>query len=94
MRPDEVEALRVQYTDKYVSADSRQPELARFAGMVGQVKTVNMAGQALVRFVGADEGWHNIALDRLTVVEKPAEPVTKCAAAAAKKAVAQKPPQA
>lgn len=89
MHSNQIEALRLQYTDQYVAVDCRPPELARFAGMVGRVKTVNMSGRALVQFAGADEGWHDIGVDCLSVVEKPPEPVAKCTAAAAKKAAAK-----
>jgi hypothetical protein len=88
MSAKQIEALRVLFTDRYVTADSRQPELARFAGIVGQVKTVNMTGRALVQFQGADIAWHDIAVDHLALAEKPPEPpMTKCAAALAKKSL-------
>jgi hypothetical protein len=50
MFPSEVEPLKKQYTDQYVAVDAAQPELARFRGQVGRVKTINMNGRALVEF--------------------------------------------
>jgi hypothetical protein len=72
MLPEQVEKLRQQYTDKYVAVDTARPELARFKGVVGQVKTVNMSGRALVQFdANNDRGWYDIALEDLKVVDKP-----------------------
>ena len=45
-----VEKLKKQYTDKYVEVDAGVPELRRFKGLTGVVKTVNMGGRALVQF--------------------------------------------
>lgn len=83
-------ALKDEYTDKYVEADGSVPVLARFAGMVGRVVTVNENGLALVDF--KDGPWYDISLDHLKVVPKPAPPKKKAAAkkATAKKAVAKK----
>jgi hypothetical protein len=68
-----VEALKNQYTDKYVKVDAARPELARFRDVVGQVKTVNMNGRALVEFLDyhLNIGWFDIDLSCLTVVDKP-----------------------
>ena len=56
-----VDELKQQYTDKYVVVDDTQPELARFKGITGQVKTVNMSGRALVQFdAWANIGWYDI----------------------------------
>jgi hypothetical protein len=93
MQPDEIEKLQQQYTDQYVVVDAARPELARFAGMPGQIKTVNMNGRALVQFDGADVGWHDIALDALKITDKPAPPPVK-ETAAKKPAPAKKPPLA
>jgi hypothetical protein len=35
-----------EYTDKYVVVDAARPELRRFFGMTGTVKTINMSGRA------------------------------------------------
>jgi hypothetical protein len=87
---DRVERVRREYTDKYVVVDDTRPELARFGGFVGQVKTVNMNGRAMVEFLDyyRNRGWHDIELDYLKVVDKPA--AEKAVAAAAPKPAANK----
>ncbi|MBL9164917.1 MAG: hypothetical protein JNL18_19470 [Planctomycetaceae bacterium] len=72
---ESVEALKQQYTDKYVVVDPGRPELARFEHYVGQVKTVNMSGRALVEFLDyhTNIGWFDIDLSALKVVDKPTE---------------------
>ncbi|OHB81984.1 MAG: hypothetical protein A2W31_08985 [Planctomycetes bacterium RBG_16_64_10] len=74
MTGDQIERTRREYTDQYVVVDARRPELARFDGYVGQVKTVNMNGRALVEFLDyhRNVGWYDIELDYLKVVDKPA----------------------
>lgn len=93
-----IEKIKQDYTDKYVVVDARQPELARFANVVGQVKTVNMSGRALVEFQDyhLNIGWFDIGLDYLKVVDKPLpkekkEPAQKPAGAAAPAAVKKEP---
>lgn len=73
-----VEQLKNQYTDKYVAVDATRPELARFRGAVGQIKTVNMNGRALVQFLDyhLNTGWFDIDLACLTVVDPPPKDVT------------------
>lgn len=70
---EHIEKLKRQYTDKYVVVDDSRPELARFRGVTGVVKTVNMSGRALVEFDDylANIGWYDIELDFLRVVPKP-----------------------
>jgi len=85
MQPDQIAALRRQYTDQYVVVDPGQPELARFAGLVGQIRTVNMTGRALVQFQGEDRGWYDIGVDFLKIVDKPAPPPPAKKEPAAKK---------
>jgi hypothetical protein len=92
MQPHEIEKLQQQYTDQYVMVDAARPELARFAGIPGQIKTINMNGRALVQFDWADLGWHDIALDWLKIIDKPAPPPVK--ETAAKKPVPAKQPTA
>jgi hypothetical protein len=96
---ESIEKLKKQYTDKYVVVDASVPELARFRAAVGQVKTVNMSGRALVEFDQyANTAWYDIDLDFLKVVPKP-EPKPaeakkapeKAAAPAAAKPAAAKP---
>lgn len=84
---EEIEALRRQWTDQYVMVKGDRPELARFQGKVGQVKTVNFNGRALVQFdADSNRAWYDIHPDYLQVVPKPAEP-----APVEKKAAAVKP---
>ncbi|HVX15102.1 MAG TPA: hypothetical protein VHC22_28175 [Pirellulales bacterium] len=87
---DQIESLKQQYTDKYVIVDETRPELSRFRGLAGQIKTVNMSGRALVEFEAYNNiGWYDIELDFLKVVDKPlpkpaedkhAKPAAKAAA--------------
>ena len=72
---ERIEELKHDYTDKYVVVDETRPELLRFKGAVGQVKTVNMSGRALVEFnTFANIGWYDIDPDFLKVVEAPPPP--------------------
>ena len=76
MLAEEVARLRREYTDQYVVVDASRPELARFQGAVGRVKTVNMSGRALVEFeANNNRGWYDIEIDCLKVVDKPAPKV-------------------
>ena len=86
---EQVEQAKIDYTDKYVSLVGDAPEYARFAGLVGQVKTVNMSGRALVEWLDhqRDIGWYDIDLDFLRVVEKPPEPEPEKPKRAAKPAI-------
>jgi hypothetical protein len=69
---EQIERLKREYTDKYVVVDAKTPELARFGGQTGQVKTVNMSGRALVQFDADNNiGWFDIGIDYLKVVPKP-----------------------
>jgi hypothetical protein len=69
---EKIDALRREFTDKYVVVDESRPELRRFAGATGRVKTINMNGRALVQFdVYGNIGWYDIALDYLRVVDAP-----------------------
>jgi hypothetical protein len=91
--PERIEKLRQDYTEKYVVVDEERPELARFREMVGQVKTINVNGRALVEFdANDDHGRYDIELDFLRVVDKPEPkpPAEKAKAAGAKKAQAEK----
>ena len=94
MLSERIEKLRQQYTDQYVTVDAERPELARFKGTVGQVKTVNMSGRALVQFVeDSNRGWYDVELDYLKVVDKPQpKPVkpSKCKSAVAPEPKAEK----
>ncbi len=71
---EHIEKLKQDYTDKSVVVDSDRPELRRFQGMQGTVKTVNMSGRALVQFdAHQNTGWYDIDVDYLKVVDAPAE---------------------
>jgi hypothetical protein len=89
---DQIEQLKRQYTDQYVVVDERRPELARFRGATGQVKTVNMNGRALVQFEDyiANIGWYDIDLEFLKVVPKP-DPAAVAPAAKPARAAPAKP---
>ena len=64
--------LQQEYTDKFVAVDQGVPELSRFKGMTGTVRTVNMSGRALVEFDGnLNIGWYDIDLDFLKVIDAP-----------------------
>lgn len=73
MLADDIEQIKADWTDKYVVVDATRPELKRFADLVGQVKTVNMSGRALVEFAdyALNIGWYDIDLDYLKIVPKP-----------------------
>lgn len=69
---DRLRSLRFEYENQFVVVEGDRPELLRFKGKVGQVKTVNCNGRALVQFdSGADRGWYDIDLDFLRVVDPP-----------------------
>jgi hypothetical protein len=89
---EQIEKLKRELTDKYVVVDDQRPELARFSGHTGQVKTVNMSGRALVEFGAWNNiGWYDIDVSYLTVVPKPdpAAAKTEHAKPAAKPAAAK-----
>ncbi len=89
---EQIEQLRRKYTDKWVVVDDSQPELRRFRGATGIVKTVNMSGRALVEFdLYENIGWFDIDPDFLKVVERPADQVEPTAEKAAAKPAAAKP---
>lgn len=69
---EHIEKLKKEYTDKYVTVDTTRPELRRFGGMTGTVRTVNMSGRALVEFDAyANIGWYDIDVDFLKVIDAP-----------------------
>jgi len=61
MEPAEAlnESLKREWTDQYVHVNPEQPELRRFAGIVGRVVTVNCNNKALVDF--QDGGWYDVS---------------------------------
>jgi hypothetical protein len=87
-----IERLKAEYTDKYVVVDETRPELRRFAQMTGTVKTVNMSGRALVQFDAESfEGWIDIDVDYLKVVDAPPPKPEKSADKKTAKPTAAKP---
>src|SRR5687768_14675547 len=92
---EHIEKLKQRYTDKYVVVDETRPELRRFSGLTGTVKTVNMSGRALVQFDGYNNiGWFDIELAFLKVVDAPppkAEESVKKAEPKATKPAPEKP---
>ncbi|MFP6586094.1 MAG: hypothetical protein VB814_00520, partial [Pirellulaceae bacterium] len=89
---EHIENLKNTYTDKNVLVDADRPELGRFQGLTGTVRTVNMSGRALVEFDGHQNiGWFDIDVDFLKLVDKPAPAETPAASPAAKKPAAAKP---
>jgi hypothetical protein len=95
---EHIEKLQAEYVDKYVVVDDQCPELRRFSGMTGVVKTVNMSGRALVQFNGHNNfGWHDIDIDYLKVIDQPLpkeEPQLARRATSSKKPQAQGTPSA
>ncbi len=91
----QAERLKSELTDKYVVVADGVPELRRFVGLTGTVKTVNMSCRALVQFDGpVDISWYDIDPAYLKVVDAPlpkkseAKPEAK---AEAPKPAAEKP---
>jgi len=90
------ERLKHDLTDKYVIVQDGVPELRRFAGLTGQVKTVNMNGRALIQFDGpVDISWYDIDPSYLKIVAAPQPKTAKHAekprAAAEAKPAAPRP---
>ena len=72
MLAERVEQLKAEYVGQYVVIDGDRPELTRFLNKVGQVKTINFNGQALVEFdADNSRARHDIGLDYLKVVIFP-----------------------
>jgi hypothetical protein len=91
---EHIEKLKKEYTDKYVTVDTTRPELRRFGGMTGTVRTVNMSGRALVEFDAyANIGWYDIDVDFLKVIDAPL-PKPEAKKPEAKKAEAKASPKA
>lgn len=93
------EQLKTDLTDKFVIVAEGVPELRRFSGLTGKVKTVNMSCRALVQFDGpVDIGWYDIDPAFLKVIDAPlpkkseSKPEAKAAPApAAEKPAVAKP---
>ena len=88
----DVENLKQQWTDKFVVVDKNAPELRRFVGLTGTVKTVNMSGRALVQFDGpVDIAWYDIDPSFLTVIDQPLPKKVEAKTEHAKPAATAKP---
>lgn len=88
----QAQQLQREWTDKFVVVQDGVPELRRFRGLTGAVKTVNMSGRALVQFDGpVDIGWYDIDTAYLQQV---AQPLPKKAAAHEAKPAAKAPAKA
>jgi len=99
----EAQQIQRRLTDKYVVVREGIPELRRFEGLTGSVKTVNMSGRALVQFDGpVDIGWYDIDPACLKIVDQPrpqapsghaakSEPKAQGAPATAPQSAAPKP---
>src|SRR5687768_6303789 len=75
---DNILKLQKQLTDRYVVVDGNRPELKRFDGQTGTVKTVNFSGRALVQFDGNNNiGWYDIDPAFLRIVDQPLPKVEK-----------------
>jgi len=70
MYVERIEKLKQEYAGQYVMIDSDRPELARLKNVLGQVRTVNFNGRALVEFDGADRTWYDLEIDYLKVIDK------------------------
>lgn len=55
----QIEQLKREWTDQYVTVDAERLELKRFEGRIGRVVTVNWNGKAIIDF--ADGAWYDIA---------------------------------
>lgn len=91
---EHIEELKRKYTDKFVVVDASRPDLRRFEGFTGTVKTVNMSGKALVQFDAYDNiGWFDIDVHHLNIIDKPL-PKPEVTQKEAKQAPAEKKPAA
>lgn len=80
------ERLKKQWTDVYVRVRPGFPELQRFAGHTGQVRTVNMNCRLLVEFdLPADISWYDIAPECVEQIARPQDASPQHAAATAAK---------
>lgn len=69
---ERAEQLKRELTDQWVVVKEGVPELRRFVGLTGQVKTVNMNCRVLVQFDNpVDISWYDIDPAFLTVVDEP-----------------------
>ena len=89
------EQLKREWTDRYVTVLDGVPELRRFQGLIGQVKTVNMNCRLLIEFdCPADISWYDVDPQFVTVVDPAQQPETETESAAATTASAPATPSA
>lgn len=70
-----VDELKKTWTDKLVRVQPEgRPELARFAGLVGRVVTVNYGGRVVIDF--ADGGWYDFG-DFEKLLEEVTDPAER-----------------
>lgn len=70
MNAHEIESLNAEWLDKTVEVRPDIPELRRFAGRRGIVKSVNWSGRCLVEWdAGQDVGWYDIVPEQLVRIE-------------------------
>ncbi len=92
---EHIEQLKHDWTDQLVLVDDSRPELARFAKKVGQVKTVNYNGKALVQFRDpALVAWFDIDVAFLRKISSEEAERIEAEAEAAKAAATRKAPPA
>ncbi len=70
MLPQQFEELNRRYRGRSAVVDPGQPGSGPWAGLAGQIKAINYNGLALVQFAGPDQGWHDIDLGRLQIVDR------------------------
>ena len=78
MSIDRAETLKKEWTDQFVKVQSGVPELRRFEGLVGRVRTVNMNCRVLVEFdTPADISWYDIDPRFLLITTAPKSDATE-----------------
>ena len=65
------EDLCREWTDQYILVKPERIELARFAGIVGRVVTVNWNNKAVIDF--QDGGWYDISASAEFLTKLPPE---------------------
>ncbi len=72
---EQIDRLKAEWTDQFVTVNAAAPELKRFEGRVGRVVTVNWSGKALIDF--CDGGWYDIAASSEFLTRVDAEAAKK-----------------
>lgn len=84
---EQMEKLKVEWTDQYVQVNSDHPSLSRFRNTMGRVVTINGNLRCLVDF--QDGGWYDVLPSQLI---KAPDPTAAATLFQAKKNSAQKVP--